>query len=306
MKFKKYQHIERYETDKVKGIEIGTCYIFPKIDGTNASVWLDNGEVCVGSRNRKLSLEHDNGGFYKFVSNDKKIKEYLFKNPTHRLYGEWLIPHSLRTYRDDAWQNFYIFDVCIDKEMTGKSEYGLEYLPYKIYQPLLEEFDLEYLAPIAIINNGNYENFIKCTEQNIFLIQENKGVGEGIVIKNYDYYNRNNDQIWAKVVTNEFKEKSHRIMGAPEVNYRTIEEIIVKDFITSSFVEKEYAKIVVEQGEWKPQYIPMFLGKIFHELINEEIWNIIKKYKNPKIDFNVLNILTTRKIKSVKPEIFQK
>jgi hypothetical protein len=33
--FVKYQHIERYGVDEVNGIDIGTCYIFPKIDGTN-------------------------------------------------------------------------------------------------------------------------------------------------------------------------------------------------------------------------------------------------------------------------------
>ena len=41
MEFKKYQHIERLGTLEVEGIELGTCYVFPKIDGTNGSnlVW---------------------------------------------------------------------------------------------------------------------------------------------------------------------------------------------------------------------------------------------------------------------------
>ena len=42
----------------------------------------------------------------------KNLLEYLKANPTHRLFGEWLIPHRLRTYRDDAWKRFYVFDVC--------------------------------------------------------------------------------------------------------------------------------------------------------------------------------------------------
>jgi len=36
-KFMKYQHVERYGTDEVEGIELGETYIFPKIDGTNGS-----------------------------------------------------------------------------------------------------------------------------------------------------------------------------------------------------------------------------------------------------------------------------
>lgn len=30
--FIKYPHLERFGTDEVDGINIGTCYIFPKID----------------------------------------------------------------------------------------------------------------------------------------------------------------------------------------------------------------------------------------------------------------------------------
>lgn len=79
MEFLKYQHVERYGSSGAKDIEKGTCYIFPKIDGTNSSVWLENGEICAGSRNRKLSLDNDNQGFYNSIINDEKIKDFLIK-----------------------------------------------------------------------------------------------------------------------------------------------------------------------------------------------------------------------------------
>lgn len=109
MEFRKYQHIERYGTEEVQGIENGTCYVFPKIDGTNASVWMNNeGKICAGSRNRQLSIDKDNAGFLKSIIEDDNIKRYLMTNPTHRLYGEWLVPHSLKTYRDDVWGGSFI------------------------------------------------------------------------------------------------------------------------------------------------------------------------------------------------------
>ena len=37
--FKQYQHIERFGTSEVESIEFGLCYVFPKIDGTNSSMW---------------------------------------------------------------------------------------------------------------------------------------------------------------------------------------------------------------------------------------------------------------------------
>jgi hypothetical protein len=300
MEFKKYQHIERFGNTEVEGIELGECLIFPKIDGTNGSVWVDdNYTIKAGSRNRELTLDNDNAGFYNWVLNSN-IKKYLSKHPTHRLYGEWLVPHSLRTYRDDSWRRFYIFDVTIDKE-----DDEVEYIPYDIYKPLLEEFNLDYIPPIAKIKNATYESFIKCLEQNIFLIKDGQGTGEGIVIKNYDYYNRFKRQTWAKIVTSEFKEKHAKTMGCPEIKAeKMIEEKILDDFVTEAFIDKEYSKIVTENEDWSSKYIPQLFGRCFSELIKEESWNIVKQYKNPTINYKTLNTLLIGKIKTVKKEIF--
>lgn len=300
MEFIKYQHIERFGTTEVDDIQLGICYVFPKIDGTNSSVWLnDENKLCAGSRNRELSLESDNAGFYASVLQEPNIKAYLENHPQHRLFGEWLVPHSLKTYRQDAWRKFYIFDVCVDNK-----DGALEYIPYETYKVQLENYGLNYLAPIRIVKNGEYEDFVKCLDENNFLIKDGDGVGEGIVIKNYDFYNKYRRQTWAKIVTAEFREKHHKAMGAPITDNKMIEESIVEEFITSAFVEKEYAKIATENDGWSSKYIPALLGKVFYELINEEMWNIIKKFKTPKIDFKTLNSMTINKIKAIKPEIF--
>ena len=301
MEFKKYQHLERFGNDEVEGIELGKLYIFPKLDGTNAQVWLDDeGNIKAGSRNRELTLERDNAGFYKFVLENENIKKYLEKHPTHRLYGEFLVPHSLKTYREDAWRRFYIFDVCLDKE-----DGSVEYIPYDIYKPLVEEFGLDYIPPIVTMTNGSYEYFIRTLDNNTFMIQDGKGVGEGIVIKNYDYYNKYKRQIWAKIVTNEFKEIHKREMGVNNIKTeKVIEQEIVDDYCTEAFIEKEYSKILNETGEWDNRKIPMLLGRVFSELVKEETWNIIKKYKNPTINYKTLNALVINKIKTVKSDIF--
>lgn len=301
MNFKKYQHVERYGNTEVNGIEIGECVIFPKIDGTNSQVYLDdNSNIKAGSRNRELTLEKDNAGFYAWVLENENIKDYLQKHPTHRLYGEWLVPHSLRTYRDDAWRRFYIFDVCIDKE-DGE----IEYIPYNIYQPMLEEFNLDYIPPLAIVKNGSYDQFIHYLNKNNFLIKDGEGNGEGIVIKNYSFVNKFGRTTWAKIVTSEFKEKHTKVMGAPVIsNEYIIEETILKEFCTEAFIEKEFAKIVNEKDGWSSKYIPELFGRVWYELINEESWNIIKKYKTPTINYKLLKNLMIKKIKEVKTEIF--
>ena len=94
-------------------------------------------------------------------------------------------------------------------------------------------------------------------------------------------------------------------MGAPVITVSSvIEESIVEDFVTSAFVEKEYAKIVNNNDGWESRYIGEFLNKIWYELINEEMWNILDKYKTPEIDFSLLRRMTINKIKYVKRELF--
>jgi len=107
------------------------------------------------------------------------------------------------------------------------------------------------------------------------------------------------------MVLTEFKEKHHKEMGAPEINVKKmVEEDIIDDFVTIAFIEKEYAKIVNEKEGWRSQYIPMLFGKVYYELVNEEIWNIVKKYEKPKVDFKRLYSLVVNKIKQIKPNIF--
>jgi hypothetical protein len=149
--FKKYQHIERFGTDEVLGIELGISYIFPKIDGTNGSVWYENGEIKAGSRARELTLENDNQGFYDYILKDNRIIDFLYEFPEYRLFGEWLVPHSLKTYKQEVWGKFYIFDVAIDT-LGG----GLQYLIYENYKEKLEKHNLDYIPCIAKIKNGSY------------------------------------------------------------------------------------------------------------------------------------------------------
>lgn len=298
MDFLKYQHVERYGTVETEGITIGLCYIFPKIDGTNSSVWLQNGNIYAGSRNRKLSLEKDNAGFLEYISQKDNIKEFFKEYPNLRLYGEWLVPHSLKTYRESAWRKFYIFDVVYEKDGV------LTYMTYDEYQPLMEKYNIDYIPPIAIIKNPSSDQLYYLLDKNDYLIEDGKGVGEGIVIKNYQYINKFNRITWAKIVRSEFKEQHTKVMGAPISDNRLVEDEIVNKYVTSAFIEKTYANIVEKHNEWLSKYIPEFLNTVYHDLITEESWHIIKDFKNPTINYNILSKAITNKIKDIKRNLF--
>ena len=300
MKFQKYQHIERFGSSEVDGIHVGTCYVFPKIDGTNASVWIgEDGKVHAGSRNRELTLENDNAGFCAAITKDENITRFLHDYPQYRLYGEWLVPHTLRTYRDDAWRKFYVFDVC-----DVQSDEFVRYIPYDQYAPLLAEYGIEYIPPLKILTDAFYTQFLQSLEWNQYLIKDGEGAGEGIVIKNYSFVNRYGRQTWAKIVRSEFKERHVKTMGAPEVEYNPVEKQIAEKYITRALVQKEQAKIANEQNGWSSKLIPRLLGQIYHCLITEETWNFLKDFKQPTIDFKQLNRYTIQQIKNVCPDIF--
>jgi hypothetical protein len=299
--FRKYTHVERWGNSEVQGIEVGECYIFPKLDGTNASVWYDNKnkQICSGSRTRKLSIEDDNAGFHKWALEDEKLNAFFKEYPGFRLYGEWLVPHSLKTYREDAWRKFYVFDVTF---IETQDEAG--YLHYDYYSKALKEFDLDFIAPMKRIINPTYEMLLVELENNKFLIEEGKGSGEGITIKNYDYENQWGRLCFAKLVTNEFKDKHSKEMGAPKVINKMVEDEIVQTYVTKALCDKVHAKIVNEMEGWRSQYIPRLLQTVYYDLINEEIWNIVKKMKQPTINFRTLNTCVIMEIKRLLPELF--
>jgi len=289
MEFKKYQHLERFNSNSK--ICYGECFIFPKLDGTNGQLYYDsiNNIIKAGSRNRELTLDNDNANFYNTIINDQRYKNFFNKFPNHRLYGEWLVSHSIKTYQDSAWRKFYVFDVMIEDE----------YLDYKAYKNLLEEFNIDYIPCISIMKNPSYEDLIKCLDMTNYLIQDGKGLGEGIVIKNYEYRDAHGRIIWEKIIRNEFKEQHIKTMLPIKQCSDLIEEKIVTKYVTKSFIEKEYYKIITEKQEWSNKYIPMLFGKVFYELINEEMWNIIKEFKSPVINFTTLNYMCIQKIKQI-------
>lgn len=324
MDFSKYQHIEKLGHRNVRDICEGDVTIYPKLDGTNAQLWFADGQVQGGSRNRKLNLEgedRDNFGFLAWAREHEGHAEYFLNHPAHRLFGEWLVPHTLRTYRPEAWRRFFVFDVEIDDILYPVEDFAL----------VFDQFGIDYIAPLASIAHPDEEQLVHIMNStNTFLIQDAMGVGEGIVLKRYgtwrDPFGR---QTWAKLVRNEFKEKNRKefglktTKGADQVEYDIAEE-----FVTKTLVRKELARIVnehIDDAEWgkfpshskrhlelahetmithRGKIIPRLLGTVYHCLIIEEMWAILKRHKRATIDFGKLERLTIVKTKEHAPELF--
>lgn len=295
MEFLKYQHVERFGTSETEGIELGTCYIFPKIDGTNSSVWIDeNRQIKAGSRNRELTIDNDNVGFYSKILKDKNIKELLTDMPKIRIYGEYLVPHTLKTYNKEAWGKFYVFDVMLEDK----------YISYDNYSSVLSDYGIEFIPPICIIKNPTYEQLVAQLEKATYLIQDGQGTGEGIVIKNYEYKNKYGNIIWAKIVRNEFKTSHQRCQPTEIKGAKIVEEEISLKYVTDVLVEKEYSKIVNNNNGWNSKNIPQLLNTVYYCIVKEELWDALKTFKSPTINFKTLQHFVTIKIKLLRPDLF--
>ena len=293
MEFRKYMHVERLGSCEVDGIDVGKCYIFPKIDGTNASVWTnDDGSMGVGSRRRTLSLDADNAGFCLYAINSDPLRELLLANPNWYIYGEWLVPHTLKTYRNTAWRKFYIFDIW--------NTFSEEYMPYETYKEVAESYGISVIPPLSIVEKPTMETFWQLINENQYLIEDDKGSGEGIVIKQYGYKNKFGRTCWAKVVRNEFKDMHSSNQPNERRAADQIEDAIASKYVTQAVVDKAFASI----EDFSSRKISQLLQTVFYDVVREDIWNIVKEHKNPKIDFKRLQSFVYGKVKELKPELF--
>ena len=296
MEFKKYQHIERLGTSEVTGLTKGMCYIFPKIDGVNTQVYLNgNKEICAAGRKQEMSKDTDSTGFLNYISNNQNIKSFFEKYPNYRLFGEWLIPCVIRTYNTDAWNKFYIFDVMNENN---------QYLTYNEYKPMLQEFNLDFIPLIETINNPTTEQIFEIAKNTHFL-QNDSVYAEGVVIKNYNFVNKYGHVKWGKLVLSEFFDKKLRRQQKQQWEQKQqlktkIEDTIIENFITDAFILKEVSKLLLQKNsEWQDKFIGEFLGRAWCEFIREESFNIVRKYKMPTINFQVLNKLFNEKCKQI-------
>jgi hypothetical protein len=315
--FRKYDHLEKFGHEEVEGLDVGTVYIFPKLDGTNGSAWSHEGEVFAGSRNRCLSLEADNQGFLAWLLSDEQepLQSFLKRHPNLIVYGEWLCPHTLKTYRDESWRRFWVFDVW-DRDKD-------RYLSWEEYSQTLIDAGFDVVIPQCKFTNPSHDQLREEVSKNTFLIADGAGIGEGIVCKNYQWANRHGRQPWLKLVVNAFKEQNALIFGITEKKgERIVEAEIVDKYVTPHLVGKTRAKVIVDianekgidisepnaqvtvQSTYRSKVIPQLLSRVFHDLITEEMWSILKEFKNPTVDFSKLNKYTTLKIKALAQDLF--
>lgn len=299
--FSKYVHVERYGRDEVAGILDGVVYVQPKIDGTNASVWCDHktGELCAGSRNRQIWPDKDNAGFAAYVLNSDDyvaqiLRDYCSSNPGLIVYGEWLgdptngskMLGSLRKYLS---KGFFAFDV---REMPPNAETGrnLGYVhPRDVRYSDLAQLLGSHFVPSTVLDHPTIEQVTDLAEDNNFNLPADV-VGEGVVIKNYDYRDAWGNMQMAKIVLDEWRERQrkNRQMTQPQ----GVETMFCDEVVTSAFLDKCRSKVADKFGTdfdtKDKRHMGMFMSLIVTDAITEDTYDFVKRNRFPTIDFNEL------------------
>ena len=279
--FKKYEKIHRLGKEETEDILLGFCHVTEKIDGANTSIWLDDeGVIRMGSRTRILGDEEFNG-FVPYVKAHVGIKRCLEENPLWHLYLEWMVRHTI-SYKETAYKKAYLFDIYDGEKYLPQDEvievgkkYGIETVPY---HGILENPTLEQL-----------NEFVGKTEFG--------DRGEGIVIKNLDFVNKFGDVVYAKIVTESFKEDNAVVFGGNNKHSDSYWEMwVVNKFMTLGRIEKIINKIqaVLPEGEVIGlKHTPRVAGTAYHDLITEECWEIANK--TSQINFTILKRVEMKK-----------
>lgn len=156
------------------------------------------------------------------------------------------MPHTIKNYREDMWRRFWVFDVYDHNKER--------FLTYNEYLPLVKQYELDYVPCTHIIKNPTIDVLLKLLPGNLFGMRDGAGAGEGIVIKNYGFVNKYGRYGAAKLVSTEFKDKHVEEFGAHNKEIKkSTEELIVDEFCTEAFVEKEYAKILLRLENMKEE-----------------------------------------------------
>lgn len=290
MEFKKYPKIHRLGAEENDEILIGRCYIQEKIDGSNTSIWLgDDWYIRTGSRNNDIT-GGDFNGFNKYVHEHEGIMELLMKNPGYRLYGEWLVRHTVG-YSELAYKQWYLFDIW--DELTQK------FLDIDWVYELAGRHGIKTPKLFAVIQNPTFDEL----KEYVGKSDLGAGLGEGIVIKNFEFVNKFGDISYAKLVHDKFKEDNAVVFGNNhKENEDYWEQYFCNKFITVERVKKIMDKIQpLISKKLCIEHTGRIIGTVYHDFITEECWEMSKKAK--KLNFIILERICSRKISVIYRQI---
>lgn len=281
MTFKKYPDIERLGHEDNKEIvlfDTDTIVIEEKVDGGNGSFWLEeDNTIHFGSRNRDLTSDQDIKTFSGF---QKQLREHLTTlesngvkiNPDYIYYIEWMARHTISYTKAP----FVIgLDIRLKHSMDNEGcgfFLGRDSREQEFNRLNIINTPLVWRGIVAELKKLNIYDLIP--QSNFY-----DGKAEGIVIKNYiRKHIHENHQLYAKIVTDEFKENNKAVFGGLKQKNSDTNKII-EEFCTDARIRKAILKFTNEDSKPLDRTLMKFVPHyVIKDIMKEEIIAIIDKY----------------------------
>lgn len=278
MSFKWYGKIHRIGKVETEWLLDWVCTVQEKVDGANLSIWSDEDEgIQVWSRTQNVTLGSFRGAV-EYVKAHQGILNYFGLHKSHRMYWEWLVPHTITSYNAENYNNFYLFDI---EDEDGKR------LPQSYVRGTAELYGIRTPHTFAVITNPTIDNIME------FVGKSTLGpIGEGVVIKNESFVNKYGDKCYGKIVSDEFKEDNTVVFGNAASD--DAEMKLVSRYVTIERIRKIMNKI--EQNEdvdISRKHIAKIIGMTYYDFLQEEVMAVAKC---GIVNFKRLNSLSTQKI----------
>lgn len=289
---KLYESIKRpdnYDKFKVPFNKGDVITIQEKIDGSNTSIYNDNGKLRLFSRTQEITDEKEN--FQDFIKFVKEHENDILKNlpDQYVMFGEWLgqakIPYNKKA-KSGLIPQYYVFDIAYKIEnMNDENEIKRYYLEPKIARNLTDIMLLKFVPTIEeeIILN-NFEELIEKYVENQKSLIDSESIREGIVVKTTDGVKR------VKIVAMQFSEVKHKKNKLSDNPYNWLER-----FITPMRIQKFLLKVKELEHKEKLQvedYRLIFskLELLSSDVLNEEL-ELIKEDINKIIKRQSVNLI---------------
>ena len=230
-----------------------------KIDGSQFSFGIINGEIECRSRNQQVILD-DAGMFDKAVATAIDLAQQGLLIEGYKYRGEYLMKPKANTLVYDRVPkgNIILFDIDRGDQ---------DYLPYEDAIVLADSMDLEYVP--------SWECEGKPTVEMLETWMQKKSVLgnttiEGLVFKNYDEYGRDSKVLMGKYVSDKFREVHDKDWKKRNPGDKAFVAVIIEQYAT----EARWMKTVQhlrEAGELEnePRDIPKLFKEVSGDVLEE-------------------------------------
>lgn len=295
--FIKYPKIKVLGADENKFIFSGEnedIVVEEKVDGANTRFFVKNGKVYVGSRNvvfGDAEEKKDEVGRYEMATKLflNRIKGHEKEYDGLIFFGETMIKHTI----DYDWVNIpsiIMFDIYDVKK--GR------FLNYHEKVRIFGKLKLPDVRLVGIFKSEEMREKVLNGELNDDFVPKSayyNGYAEGVVFKNYK------QQVFAKLVRSEFREKNKMAFGASKKQGKNDEERLLFEYVTNARIEKQIFKMIDEGWDLDMKMMKELPIRVLNDVIEEEGKDIFGK--NYVIDFRKFRKLISKRCVEVLKQV---